>query len=363
VNEADPRRLLDANANRAREAARTIEDAARFLLDDAALAEAGKRLRHDLGDALRGLEARLGGERLSLWRDTPGDVGTSITTDAEGRRVGAGDVVAAAGKRLSEAIRALEEYGKLASPEAGAWFEAIRYRGYELETRVTARLARPDPRRWRVCVLLSESLCESRDWLATAAAAAEGGADCLQLREKRLDDVELLGRARRLVEMRDRLAAAARPAIVVNDRPDIARLAGADGVHLGQGDLPPGAVRRLVGRSLLLGLSTHNLDEARAAVEADADYCGVGAMFPTATKPRDASGPGYLRAFVEAYPDRAHLAIGGVTLDNVDQLVEAGARAVAVSRAVCAAADPARAVASLIDKLPPPGPSPTERSD
>jgi len=355
---ADLRRLLDANANRAREAVRTVEDAARFLLDDAALAESGKQLRHDLAAVMGATEAALGGEPALLWRDTPGDVGKAITTDREGRREDAAAIVAAAGKRLTEALRALEEYAKLDAPEAGRRFEAIRYRAYDLEARVVARLRGPDPRRWRLCVIISESLCERHDWFDVAAAALAGGADCLQLREKSLDDAELLDRARRLAALARRQAGGAeraqRPAVIVNDRPDVARLADADGVHLGQTDLPAAAVRRLFGRSLLIGLSTHDLDEAAAADAADADYCGVGAMFPTTTKQRPPAGAGYLRQYLARYPGRPHLAIGGITADRVAELVDAGARAIAVSSAVCRAADPAEATAALLEKLPPP---------
>src|SRR5690242_7661548 len=119
-------RLLDANANRAREALRTMEDAARFLLDDAPLAEGLKHLRHDLAQALKPLA------QLEYHRDTPGDVGTQITTASEGVRGGAADVALAAGKRLSEALRVMEEYAKTlpSGPAIGAQLEQLRYRGY-----------------------------------------------------------------------------------------------------------------------------------------------------------------------------------------------------------------------------------------
>jgi len=100
--------------------------------------------------------------------------------------------------------------------------------------------------------------------------------------------------------------------------------AGADGVHVGQHDLSVRDVRRIAGRNLVVGVSTHNLDEARPrAVEDGADYCGVGAMFASSTKDRQPAGIAYLRSFIERYPRMPHLAIGGIDANNVAHLVEA----------------------------------------
>jgi thiamine-phosphate pyrophosphorylase len=111
-------------------------------------------------------------------------------------------------------------------------------------------------------------------------------------------------------------------------------------------------VRRIAGRELRVGVSTHDLDEARAAVEAGADYCGVGAMFSTTLKPdREPAGPRYMRDFIERFPHTPHLAIGGITAANIHQLVEAGARGVAVSTAVCGADDPGTVCRKLRDAL------------
>src|SRR5690554_984319 len=122
-------RILDANANRAREALRVLEDVARFALNDAAIAGTLKQVRHDLAAAIAALPA--GARDLLAARDTPGDVGTSISTDAEMRRAGIGDVAAAAAKRLQEALRSMEEAAKTLAPsEAPRRFEALRYRAY-----------------------------------------------------------------------------------------------------------------------------------------------------------------------------------------------------------------------------------------
>ena len=334
-------RIIDANANRAREALRVMEEAARFLLNDRALTASLKQLRHDLAAALGRLE------NLEFHRDTAGDVGTDVATVSELARTSTAEVVIAAGKRLSEALRAIEEYGKTLDPAFAAGIEQLRYRGYDLEQRVHRALGTGRPRQWRLCVLLTEAIC-ARPWSDVLRAIIGGGADCIQIREKQMDGAALLRRVEEAID----LARPASVSVIVNDRVDIALAAGADGVHLGRDDVPIGSVRRIAGRTLLLGASTHDLDEAAAAVEAGADYCGVGAMFASALKPqRRPSGPGYLRAFIERYPSVPHLAIGGVCLENIGELVEAGCRGVAVSSAVCAAADPGEVVVQLVQAM------------
>lgn len=337
-------RVLDANFNRAREALRTMEEAARFLLNDAALSRELKQLRHDLTAALADLTD------LAYARDTPGDVGTATTTATEGVRRSTADVVAAAGNRLTEALRVLEEYGKLLpSPPV---VEPLRYRAYELQRRLHAALAPGHPHPWRLCLLLTESLCHL-PWQQVLDAAVDGGVDCVQVREKDMDAAALLDRVRDVVQrVGDRVT------VIVNDRPDVAIAAGAHGVHLGQDDLPCAQARRLFGRQLIIGVSTSNLDQAQAAADAGADYCGLGPMFPTTTKHKPVlAGPTYLKQFIDwAHPQPhmqphtglGHLAIGGITSHNADQLASAGAHGIAVSSAICQAADPRAAAQALI---------------
>jgi thiamine-phosphate pyrophosphorylase len=340
-------RILDANANRAREALRVMEEAARFILDDAPLTEDIKKLRHDLAAALSAVEG------LEANRDTPGDVGASIKTTAEMSRESVADVAIAAGKRLSEALRAIEEYGKTLGDHIGATgfaaaIERLRYRGYDLEQRLDRAMATGRATQWRLCVLLTEKLCTPHDWRTVLDAALDAGADCVQLREKELDSGWLLRRAEEVVSRCRRAGAAC----IINDRPDVALLSGADGVHVGQTDLPTPEVRRLVGRQLLLGVSTSRLEQAQRALLDGADYCGVGPMFSTTTKHKDVIvGPAYLREYA-AWNKLPHLAIGGITPDNLDQLVDTGVRGVAVSSAVCAAADPGAVVRRILSQLP-----------
>lgn len=338
-------RILDANANRAREALRVIEDYARFALDDDALCGSLKSLRHDFASAAAGFAAD-----AILHRDTPGDVGTRTKTAAEQTRDDVAHVVIAAGKRLGEALRTIEEYLKTSDPARAAQVESLRYRFYEIERKValTLRPAACDFASVRLYVLITESTCK-RPWFEVAEAAIAGGADCLQLREKNLESGELLARARQLVA----LCRKHNVPSIINDRPDIAMLAGADGVHVGQTDPPAADVRKLIGARKILGVSTHDRDQAKRAVLDGADYVGVGPFFRSETKTRDfIAGPAFAREVARNISLPA-VAIAGISEQNVAEVLATGIKAVAVTAAVCGADDPQRAARRLKDKLPP----------
>jgi thiamine-phosphate pyrophosphorylase len=335
-------RLIDANANRAREALRVLEDYARFILNREDLCHDLKTLRHDLTTALRPFLAD-----AVLHRDTPGDVGTTATTPAEQSRDDLNHIVTAAGKRLGEALRSLEEYAKTLTPSPAPTLEALRYRFYDLEQRLALTLRPLNAlAALRLYVLITESVCR-RPWLEAAEQAILGGADCLQLREKNLDGAALLDRAKKLVELCKRHHVLS----LINDRPDIALLSGADGVHLGQEDLPAREARKLLGNNHLIGVSTHHLAQARQAVLDGADYLGVGPVFPSPTKPRDIlPGPAYAQQVAQEISIPA-IAIGGICAQNVDQLRLAGVRAIAVTAAVLGCDDPRAAAMELKNAL------------
>jgi thiamine-phosphate pyrophosphorylase len=336
------RRLFDVNANRAREALRVLEDYARFVLDHDGLSAELKDLRHRLTAVTRPFLPE-----SILHRDTVGDVGTTITTVAEQRRTDLDDVVTAAGKRLGEAVRSLEEYAKTFDTAAAAQLEAIRYRFYTVEQQL-ARTLRPIGRfaATRLYVLITESACR-HPWEHTAGQAILGGADALQLREKTLEAGELLSRARRFVALCRRHNVIS----IVNDRPDVALLSGADGVHVGQGDLPAADVRKLLGPDRIVGVSTHELPHAERAVADGADYVGVGPVFRSSTKPRDILPGLPYAAAVAARIKIPAVAIAGITAGNVDQVLATGVRAVAVMAAVTGADDVRAAAAALKAKL------------
>jgi thiamine-phosphate pyrophosphorylase len=335
-------RVIDANANRAREGLRVCEDYARFVLDSAELSGRLKSLRHEMAGALGAILAE-----AILFRDTPGDVGTSIKTVAEQSREDVSAVVTAAGKRLGEALRVIEEFLKTFDPFTAGRIEAVRYQFYEIERRLALTL-RPDAKfsSVRLYVLITESLCR-RPWLEAAGQAIVGGADCLQLREKSLEGGEFLQRARQLVELCHKHGVLC----IINDRPDIAALVDADGVHVGQGDLPAVEARKIVGNGKIVGVSTHNLEQARQAMLDGADYIGVGPIYKSATKSRDFVAGLEYAAAASAAVKIPRVAIAGIGPENVDDVIATGVNAVAVTAAVIGCDDVAGAARRLKEKI------------
>jgi thiamine-phosphate pyrophosphorylase len=196
-------------------------------------------------------------------------------------------------------------------------------------------------------VILDRTAVAGRDLGDLLDAVIAGGARMVQLREKTWPSGRLLPLAERLRE-RCRTAGVT---FVMNDRVDLAVAVEADGVHLGQDDLPPRRARPLLRPGMILGVSTHSVEQARRAQADGADYVAVGAMFPTRTKPDfELVGPALIRA-VRSEIRVPLIGIGGITPENVGEVIRAGADGVAVISAVCAAADPAAASAHFLDAI------------
>ena len=179
-------------------------------------------------------------------------------------------------------------------------------------------------------------------------AAVAGGVDIVQLREKHLPDDELVAVAKALQELCARIGAL----LIVNDRPLVAREAGAAGVHVGQEDAPVGEVRELVGPDMLIGLSTHAREEIDDALKAEmVDYIAVGPVHETPTKPgRPAVGLDLVR-YAAAHATRPFFAIGGLNADNLAEVLDAGAGRAVVLRAIAGADDPQRAARELREQI------------
>jgi thiamine-phosphate pyrophosphorylase len=327
-------RILDASLNRAVEGLRVCEDYARFFLDDGLTSGWLKTLRHDLTIAA----ADLPWTARHAARDVAGDVGTTISTPSEGRRPDAWHTCQASFSRVKEALRSLEEYGKIVSPRWAAACEQLRYQIYAAEVVLSAAHRGRERLRDAVLCVLVDGGPDETACVARCGRLLDAGADMLQLRDKSLSDRALVARGRRLAALvRERRAqageGAASPLLIVNDRPDLAHLSGADGVHVGQDDLTVADARAVVGPNLLVGVSTHCLADAEAAVRAGADYLGAGPTFPSRTKQFDAfPGLDYLRELTAA-TSLPFYAIGGIGPDNIAAVRAAGARRVAVGGA------------------------------
>lgn len=336
-------RIIDASLNRAAEGLRVVEDYARFSLDDAHLTKLAKNQRHDLLAAAEELSEAT----LNASRETEQDVGTQVSTPQEALRTDAWHVCLASLKRVEQSLRSLEEYGKLLEATFAAQMEQLRYRVYTLEKALSrtrnGRIRLADARLY----VLADGRQSLEEFGKLVSSLVEAGASVLQIRDKNLTDKELVERARQLVSLTrgsDTLA-------IINDRPDIALVSGADGVHLGQSELSVKEARAVVGTDKLIGVSTHGIEQARQAVLDGADYLGAGPTFPSETKSFDQfPGLDYLRQ-VAGEISLPAFAIGGIDLLNIEKALETGIERVAVSGAVVGAAAPDVAARRLLEKL------------
>ena len=347
-------RLLDANLDRAREGLRVIEDWCRFGLARPDLVSRTKDFRQRLG--------RCHQARYKLARHTATDPAAGMAHGAQAERQGAAAVVAANCGRVQEALRVLEEFGRgLPGPLAGE-AAAIRYGLYDLEVDVLRAAAGPGWRRelLQQCQLYLVT-SPAANLEAVVTAALEAGVRLVQYRAKgdafagatpvgggpAITDRQRLTDARALRQLCARHGAL----FLVNDRIDLALAVDADGVHLGQDDLPPAIARRLLGPDRLIGRSSHRLEQLHQAVADGCDYVGVGPVNATPTKPgRDPVGLDYVRQAAAESPI-PFFAIGGIDATSLEAALSAGAKRVAVVRAIIEATDPGAASAALLARL------------
>ncbi|MCK5001222.1 MAG: thiamine phosphate synthase [Anaerohalosphaera sp.] len=343
-------RIIDANLNRSREAARVIEEFCRFTLNSPNLSARAKQLRHKLASVSQQLDP----VALIVARDSQGDVGQKTTVTNQQVRRSLYDCLVAACKRITEALRALAETSQTIDPAIAKRFEALRFEAYSLEKDIIiASHTITKASLIRLYVLITaESRCDNKHILDIAAQCAQGGADCIQLRAKGISDSHLCSLADDFVKV----CADQNVLSIINDRIDIAVNAGADGVHFGQDDIPVAVARKLMQKPMIMGLSTHCMEQLAIAIDLNVEYVGIGPVFNTQTKPGiKLAGPKYLRDAVAMLADTSvrHVAIGGITLENVEQVLSAGAKAIAVCSAVTDSPDPKDACKRFKGLLPP----------
>jgi len=317
-------RILDANLDRAREGLRIVEEWCRFGLNSTSLTEECKQLRQAI--------AVWHSSQVRAARDTPNDPGTDLTHPNEEHRSSVAQLLRINLARVQEALRVLEEYGKIVDPEMGAACKQLRYRTYTLESSLLGH--QRQQKLWRSRLYLVTSPHDNL--FGVVEAALQGGLDIVQYREKAADDVTRLERAEKLKQLCQRYSAL----FIVNDRVDVALAVNADGVHLGQQDVSIGFARQLLGTDRIIGRSTTNLDELQRAIAEGADYVGVGPVYETPTKAGKAAvGLDYLRSAARQV-QIPWFAIGGINVDNLEAVLSADAERVAVVRAIMEAENP-----------------------
>ncbi|MGB3298764.1 MAG: thiamine phosphate synthase [Phormidesmis sp.] len=345
-------RILDANLDRAREGMRVVEEWCRFGLNDEATTAQLKHLRQEV--------ARWHTPNIRLARDTPGDLGTALTHPQELTRSSLVEVLQANFGRTQEALRSLEEYSKLHSPEMAAACKQMRYEMYTLDSQIVGPLLETAVKTATVSVSQQrqQQLANARtylvtapvpglsaaEWLGVVEAALKGGIAIVQYREKTATDEERLKVARQLRSLCHQYGAL----FIVNDRIDIAAAADADGVHLGQHDLPMDIARHMLGPDKIVGRSTTNPTELQRALDEQADYIGVGPVHETPTKlGKAAAGNEYVR-YAAQHATMPWFTIGGLNADNLGPTLAAGATRVAVVRALMQAESPTEVARSLV---------------
>jgi thiamine-phosphate pyrophosphorylase len=335
-------RILDANLDRAREGVRIVEEWCRFALENELLTTECKALRQEL--------AGWHGTELRAARDTAGDVGTGLTHPAEANRTDVPQVLQANLCRVQEALRVLEEYGKVYRPEMALACKQMRYRVYVLESKLMHYS------QFQESAQRHQTLQQARLYLVTSPseklfvqveAALQGGLTLVQYRDKDTDDLLRLEQAQQLSQLCHQYGAL----FIVNDRVDLALAVDADGVHLGQQDMPFALARQLLGAQRIIGRSTKNPEEMQQAIQEGADYIGVGPVYETPTKAgRAAVGLDYVRYAVEQ-ATIPWFAIGGIDTSNVLDVLNAGATRIAVVRAIMQAEHPTAITQAFLQQL------------
>ncbi len=317
-------RTLDANINRAAEGMRVLEDIARFTLENKKLCSAIKNCRHKLRKQTIAITTR----------DVQADVGTDVSTKTEGKRDSMHDVAMAAGNRCAEALRVIEEFLKLIDTKNT--IELIRYNMYDLSKEVVQLLGAIHKHQWKLCFVMTKDDCVLA-WQDTLKQTIAAGCDCVQVREKNISTRDLITHVQAVKQIADKFGAQ----VIVNDRVDVMLAARASGVHLGEGDMSVLDARKICGVDFIIGKTVHNTEE----LSLEADYVGVGSMFASQTKPDVPVAPLGLLKNALAYH---HLAIGGITPENVHELYNVGCKGIAVSSALAQSSTPEKVVAKLL---------------
>ncbi len=338
-------RIIDANINRIGEGLRFLEEIARFILNDAILTQQLKTLRHDIVQSVSTHNIQLLSERASA-----NDVGIGQTlTEA---KLNLTSQLQANAKRVEESLRVLEELAKL--PEAAtilnsSRLQKARFTIYTLEQRLVSLLLRQD-KRDRISglyVILDTKALKGRDESQVVQQVIRGGAKVIQLRDKHRSRRDLLPVAEEL----RKICRQTNVLFIINDYLDLVLATNADGLHLGQEDLPVNIARRELPVDKIIGCSVKTVSQAIAAEKEDADYIAVGAIFPSPTKPKsEVVGLERLKEIKQSV-SLPVVAIGGITKDNIAQVIAAGASAVAVVSAILKEENPEEATHQLVAEI------------
>ena len=337
-------RIIDANLNRTGEGLRVLEDIARLVLNDAALSQHLKTIRHEL--LIGSLPFNT---KLLQARDAEGDVGVNIEVPGQKKEKELPLMIVANARRVQQSLRTIEELAKTPgiTPKLDSErFKAARFNLYSIERELLSRLLRQDKAKHirGLFAIIDTQALKGQSHTEAAGQVIRGGARVVQLRDKLLSKRELLPIALKLKA----LCVEHSVLFIVNDYLDLALATDADGLHLGQNDLPIKIARRLLPIDKILGCSTHTVDQAMAAKSDGADYIAVGSMYPTPSKETAVIvGLDRLRQVRQAV-SLPLVAIGGINKDNAAEVIAAGANSVAIISAILGAESPEEASRQIV---------------
>ena len=340
--ELDSLRIIDANLNRIGEGLRLLEELARMILNDVNLTQQLKTMRHQILETDKSFN-----QRLLQARDSESDIGINLEAPPKKERE-LTSILVANSRRVQESLRTIEELAKI--PQTGLdteKFKKARFNLYTIERNLLSRLLRQDKirRLSGLYVIVDTQALLKRKHIEVARAAIAGGARVIQLRDKTSTKKELLPIAEQLKE----LCTEHNVLFIINDHLDLLLAVGADGLHLGQDDLPIKTTRRLLPVDKILGISTRTVDGAVAAQAEGADYIAVGAMYPTPSKAAaQVVGVERLKQVRQAVT-LPLVAIGGINQENAAAVMAAGADSLAVIRAVVQAEAPQKAAQEIVN--------------
>ena len=340
-------RIIDANLNRAGEGLHLLEDLARLMLNDAELTQQLKTIRHEV---LRGDWAF--NQQLIQSRDSEGDVGIDIEVPGEGKERELPIVVVANARRVQESLRILEELSKIpgTTPKLdGEKFKKARFALYTIEQKLLSRLLRQDKtkRLSGLYAIIDSQTLGGRRHIDVARELIRGGAKIIQFRDKLRDKSERLSITQGLRELCSQHGVL----FIINDYIGLVLATDADGLHLGQKDLPVSLARRLLPIGKIIGCSVNTVEQAIAAQSDGADYIAVGSIFPTSSKEGAmVVGLERLRQVKQAV-SLPLVAVGGINKDNLAEVLAAGADSVAMISAILGAKDVGEATRQVIAKL------------
>ncbi len=331
--------LIDANLDRAREGLRVIEDWCRFGLNQKELVVLLKDCRQQLGKHHHQIYKNA--------RSTSKDQGIGISHPAQFNRDSPEQIISANCSRVQEALRVLEEFTRTTDPNLSTSASKIRYTLYDLEiTILKSTLQKKRKQKLENCNLCLIT-APQKGLPKIVAKALKSGLKMLQYRCKEGTDFERLMEAKELAALCKEHEAL----FIINDRVDLALAVDADGVHLGQADIPTDVARHLLGPEKLIGRSTHSLQELKKAEDEGCNYLGVGPTYSTQTKPNlKPTGISYLKEAFKA-TQLPLFAIGGINLSNLNEVLSSGATRIAVAGAIMSSNDPAIATHELLEKM------------